>query len=518
MKKKKKGILASLRRRLTNKSAQLGTPGTISNIAARRQGTVSKTSAGNSGTLANWNPRRLTTSTEARERESIVLRAMDLEANDPHVSGLVESMNLSTVGVGYTPQSRMNADILPLKKKKIRKIQRQAEWNFSIWSKEADIQGKKHFNDILLLADRSMLVRGEYLILPRMIKRPGRTFSLALQVIDPLRLKTPSDLMKNENIVDGIEIDDNGMPLYYWIQKGKNRHKLTSKNFVRIKAFAGHRPQVLHGFIQKDPDQYRGYVFFSPAMKFFRDLSDHLDAELVSNIVTSAAALFISSPDPTAAAIAAAGGEGKWTDSLLEEKYQNVVPGQILYGALGQKPEVLEHNRPGDNFEPFVDVILRAASSCAGIPYEVAAKRYGDMSYSSARAALLDAWRVFNHRQNFEARHLCQPCWDMVMEESFLLGMLDINDFYQYRPAVCRATWTPQKKGMLEPVKEMQSNILGLKYNILNHSQIHAENGGDWEADMEQSAKEKKFRKKKKLKYPETGNGQPKGASKENAK
>ncbi len=472
-----------------------------------RHGRPPSTAASSTGTLQNWNPRRLSTMAEAREREKIAIRAMDLEADDPHVSGLIESMNINTVGIGYTPQSRIRVDQVPATGREIGVLQRQAEWNFTVWSQEADIQGTKHFNDILLLADRCMLVRGEYLVLPRMIKRRGRTFSLALQVIDPLRLRTPSDKQKNENIIDGVEVDRNGRPVAYWIQKtaASRFADLSSKNFVRIRAWKGHRPQVLHGFIQKDPDQYRGYVFFAPAMKFFRDLSDHLDAELVSNIVTSAAALFIATPDPTQAAMAAAGGASEYLASIRGERYEEIIPGAVYYGNPGEKPEVIDHNRPGRNFVPFVETILRAAAACGGIPYEVAVRKYDQMNYSSARAALLDAWRVFRHRQDWECRHLAQPCWEMVQEEAFLRGMFECPEFYTHRKAYCQAQWIPQARGHVDPVKEIQAAILARRNNLRSTADLVSEMGGDWEATFEQIAKENARAGQLGLTGPETG-------------
>jgi len=488
-----------------------------SGIAAGAPQTIERRSAGQTGTLSNWNPRRVDQLKASREREAIVKRALDLEANDPHVSGLIESMNINTIGIGFTPQSRMRQDQLPIDAEAVKALQRQAEWNFALWSKECDLQGTKHFTDICLVGDRSMLVRGEYLILPRMVKGLGR-FQLKLQVVDPLRLSTPIDKVRSDRIIDGVEVDGAGRKTHLWIHNNPSLpHQRNSANYTRIRIRVGHRLQALHGFIEKEPDQYRGQVFFSPAMKFFRDLSDHLDAELVANIVTSAVALFIASPHPDAAALAAAGGINNLRQTLPGgQRIQEVVPGGIYYGEPGQKPETLEHNRPGDNFAPFVEVILRAASSCAGIPYEVAAKKYGEMNYSSARAALLEAWRVFGHRQDWLGRHLCQPCWDMVQEEAYLLGMFDPPQFYLHREAYCQAAWVPQGHGQIDPVKEAQANILKLKYNMTTQTAIAAEDGKDWEGDIaEVRLKEREIETACGLVYPDA---QKTGAGKENAK
>ena len=485
-------------------------------VVATAPQSIERRSAGSSGTLVNWNPRRVDHAAASREREAIVKRALDLDANDPHVSGLIESMNINTIGTGLTPQSRMRADQLPVAADDVKLLQRQAEWNFALWTRECDARGTKHFKDICLVADRSMLVRGEYLILPRMLKSRGR-FSLRLQVVDPLRLSTPSDKQRSERIIDGVEIDGIGAPTHLWIHNDPSKPlQRNSANYIRLPIMAGHRPQALHGFIEKEPDQYRGQVFFSPAMKFFRDLSDHLDAELVSNIVTSAVALFISTPWPDAAALAAAGGVGQYFTNLgTEKRIQEVVPGGVFYGQPGQEPKPIANNRTGDNFVPFVETILRAASSCAGIPYEVAAKKYGEMNYSSARAALLEAWRVFGHRQDWIARHLCQPCWDMVMEEAWLRGMIELPEFYGRREAWCQAVWIPQARGHIDPVKEAQANILKKKYNMTTQTAIAAEDGHDWESDVaEVLAADREIEQRCGLEYPDAAK---KGAGKDNA-
>ncbi len=277
-----------------------------------------------------------------------------------------------------------------------------------------------------------------------------------------------------------------------------------------MKAWKGHRQRVFHGFMEKQPDQYRGEVFFSPAMKFFRDLSDLLDSEVVSNIITSALALFIKTPEPDAAAIAAAGGVGNIQKNASGKMYEDWDAGQILYGRSGEEPELLSANRPGDNFVPFIETVLRAASSCAGIPYEVAAKKYGDMNYSSARAALLEAWRVFGQRQEWLIRHFCKPVWSMLMEECWLRDYIEMPKFYSHMDAYCQSKWIVPPKGHIDPVKEASANIMKWKYKQKTQTDIAAEDGRDWEEDVAMVlAHEQEIERQHGLVYPTSTTGKP---------
>ena len=133
---------------------------------ARPHGRTRLTSASNTGTLQNWFPRRQPTIAEARDREQTVIRAMDLDANDPHVAGLIETMNINTVGIGYTPQAQLRSDQLPgnLSDEAISSLQRRQEWEFGLWSREADITGMRHLQDIFALADRIAVLCGGKLV------------------------------------------------------------------------------------------------------------------------------------------------------------------------------------------------------------------------------------------------------------------------------------------------------------------------------------------------------------------
>lgn len=491
-------------------------------VKGRPTNMIRSAGASRSGTLSNWLPKRHDKARAALDREAVADRAEDLAANDPHVSGLIESMNINTVGVGFKAQSRMKGLFLPVTRSEQELLQRGLEWNWSLWSKEADIRRTKHFVDMLSVCDRSMLVRGEYLALPRYIKGgdKGEKFNFRLQVVDPLRLKTPADKIRQDNIVDGVECDDDGAPTHYWVVKDPSKSTLKSDNFTRIAAWRGWRKNVFHGFIERSPDQRRGEIFFTPALKFFRDLSDLLDSEVVSNIITSASSYYVQTSYPDQVALQAAQSSGlnlqAFKDEYERPDLQGVVPGGIGYVRPGQELKTLQHDRPGDNFVPFIDHVLRMACTCAGIPVEVALKRYGDMNYSSARAALLEAWRVFGYRQDWLIRHLCNWCWAIVAEECHLRGYVEMPDFYDYREAYCESRWLTPARGQIDPVKETQADILAWKYNMATQTDIAAKKGQDWEEDVaERRARENEIARIHGLEYPDKTKTT---VSKENAK
>lgn len=483
----------------------MANPSKISNLDLRRSTSVppggvsqvTRAAGSQRGSLGNWYVSKLSRLTESKERQTITDRAQDIVGSDPHAASVADSMAVNIVGTGLAPQSQPNTKALGWTDEQSDRFQNQAETAFDLWTKEADARNRLPFWALQILTCYNLLVKGEFFRQPVMIDEPGRNFHLAVQTIDPIRVCTPSDLRNLPDIRDGIKLGKRGEPAGYWVSSPSpltGRPSQNSTDFNFIPALIAHRPGMLHGFICKEDDQYRGVSILAPAMKFFRDLSDYLDFELVGAIVAASFPVFIetSSPEFAANGFAPSGT----SSSANKQRVQEVSPGGVMYGNVGEKPHILSSNRPGDSFAPFVERLLRAVGASVGLPYEVIAKDFSKTNYSSARAALLEAWRVYSFYQKWLVFSFCQPLWDMVIEEAWLRGMIDIPkgspDFYQARHLYTGAVWIPPRKGHVDPIKEMKANIMGLDSNILTLAQIITEQGGDWQATLEQRGREKR--------------------------
>lgn len=474
-------------------------PGAAVRIAAApvnsgNQPTVSRTAGKYRGTLENWVTRKLNRLCEASERNIATDRAEDLVANDPHAASVIDSMAVNTVGTGLLPQSTPHKEILGWTDNQVRDFQIAAEFFFSVWSKEADITRRLPFWAIQYTTIYSLLQAGEYVRIPVMLNDPSRMFSLSIQSIHPSRLCTPRNLLSDENIREGIKTTKYGAPETYFIAqttaRRPNPNYLSSKDFAQIPAWIGHRPGIFHSFIPKTDEQVRGVSILAPAMKFFKDLSDYLDYELVGAIIASSFPVFIETQNPY----------DQQQTSDIEEKFTEVSPGQVLWGGVNQKPHVLKSDRPGNTFPSFVERILRAAGASAGMPYEVIAKDFSKTNYSSARAALLEAWRVFSFYQKWLVDSFCQKIWEMVLEEAWLRGLLQLPkgspDWHVIAPAVTRAVWIPPKRGHVDPLKEANSLVKLLDADLITLAEASADNGGDWETRINQRGRERQMQNK----------------------
>lgn len=465
------------------------------NAPARQAALISRTGAGGGGTLSNWSPRRLTWAEEGRQRHTLADRANDLAANHAHAASLIDSISINVVGPGLWPQSKPNFKRLGITEEQAREIAEAAEWEFELWNREADARGVSDFYGIQFQNLWSMLVNGEFINLPLMIDDPARRYRLALQTIDPIRLRTPYDMISAPAIRDGIRLGAMGQPIGYFIadpEDGRLTTLLTRDSFRELPPRRGHRPVVLHRFHCKTPEQARGVSVLAPAMKFFRDMSDYLDFELVGAIVASSFPVWIEKTSPYDA-------EDEHGDPVTagdpSPPHQTVRPGQIAYGNPGEKPHILESNRPANSFATFLEVVLRAVGAACGMPYEVISKDFSKTNYSSARAALQEAWRVFELYQDWLINHFCRVVWEMFFEEAVLRGRIRLPagapGFYAARAEYCAATWVGPERTNIDPVKEMVADIMGLNANATTLADIAAKRNKDWETQLLQRSRER---------------------------
>jgi lambda family phage portal protein len=462
-----------------------------------------KAAAKRTGSMKNWIPTRYYgPNEESRERRQIVERSIDLINSDPNASGIADTYATTVVGAGLTPHPLLDAEELGLTKDEVRVIQKRQLSIYRIWQSQADASQRLNFGAIQYLLIHNMIQYGEYLMLLPMLDDSSRKYSLACQIINPLRLATPTDFASRSDIIDGIEVGSYGEPVAYWIQKsarqlgrGTTALAVTSKDYLRVPAKTGHRWNVLHGFAARDAEQYRGYPMFAPAMKFFRDLNDYLDAELVSNIVTAAFSIFIETgagTNPIFPADAALSLSGNTPDTTNQVRYQELIPGQIMYGNQGEKPFPIAAARPGATFEPFTKVIKKAISMAINIPYPVLFKDPEATNFAGFRSAMLDAWRVFMTKRVWLG-HDCQKVWTMLQEEAYLRGDIQLKDYYTNEALLTRTEWRGAPKGDIEPIKANQADILLVQSNMKTRTAAAAERGDDWRAIVDQLAEEQEM-------------------------
>ena len=463
---------------------------------------VRRVSGSDQGTLGNWRPRREARYEQGASHDTIMSRAESLSVNDGHAASSVDALALNVAGSGLQPQSYPDAEALGITEDQAQAFAESAEVAWGVWCAEAHAGETQTFEDLQYQAVRSMFVLGEFLQLPVWREGPERVFGLALQDLHPARLRTPSDLQHRADIRSGVHLGHYNQPLGYCIAcppPDAVLAGLSSKDFIYVPRKIGHRYACLHCFHAGLPEQVRGVSILSPAMKLFRDLADYVDYELVGALIAASFTVFIETPQDV---LSGAGLDGA-ADAAAGGYPDQMQPGTLVTGQSGHKPHIISSARPGPTFDAFYERILRAAAASTGQPYEMVAKDFSKTNYSSARAALLEVWKLHTLYQDWLVRGYLTPIWGMVMEEAWLRGLLTVPagapSLYD-GPLVARAwlnaAWTRPPRGQIDPVKEREAEQLGLESLTETRTSICHARGVDWETVAKTRARENRLMEK----------------------
>lgn len=412
-------------------------------------------------------------------------RSRDLARNDPVASGAIETIGANVIGAGLRPQSRIRADRLGVAPDVAAGYQAQAEAIWESWCHTADSANKLDFAEMQFLAFRRVVEDGEILALPIMVDEPWRPVKRAVQLIEGDRL-----VSTDATFCQGIRFGDRGEPLEYSFELADPKQPdgagftVGKYDLVAARDSMG-RPKVLHVFPSKRVGQVRGVPHFAPVLSYFKDLSDYLEAEVVAARVAACLAVFITMNDTSAFPM----GGGTATDAS-GKRIQDLEPGMVSYLKQGESIGVVEPKRPGSQFAPFVEGVLRLIGVSLGLPYELLLKDFSKTNYSSARASLLEGRRHFTNWRRWFAAQFCQPIYELVLEEAWLRGLFDAPKFYEFREEYCRAQWIGAGYGWVDPGKEIEASQMAIDYALSTLAEEAAGQGRDWEEVLEQRKRE----------------------------
>ncbi len=157
---------------------------------------------------------------------------------------------------------------------------------------------------------------------------------------------------------------------------------------------------------------------------------------------------------------------------------------------LGAKLSGYNPNRPNTAFNGFMESVMRHMAAGLNMPYELVLKDFSKANYSSARAALLEAWRYFQTKRRWLRDQWLDPIHECWLEEAINEGRVEAPDYYQNRYAYNRCRWIFSGRGWVDPVKEVVAVEKRLALCISTQQDECAEQGKDFQEVQDQRIRE----------------------------
>lgn len=414
-------------------------------------------------------------------------RVQDLIRNFPSFARAVNVWAAFSVGSGITFQSKITDADGKLDTKKNQEI--EDAWNF--WADEADFSGKQHFYEIQDTCRRQDCEAGEWLIVERYDRTPGRYLPYALQVYEADILDTGVYQPRNAGVTtteQGIEYNtESGRPLAYWIQdEGYGKSKRVPAN------------QVLHGFKMLRPNQLRGISPFAPGVVLASDLAEYMADEMSGTKMASKWLAFVTT-DSFADMQAGLG-----TDTTTGRKQEEINSGMIEYLLEGQDVKIASNPRPGTNFEPFVKLVLTMFSSIAGPPYELISADYAGMKYTNLRAARNDWIQILKPEITRTNRQLNTPVNHRFMDFLDLSGKVPLPGYAKNPHQYYKAKWNPPGVLPIDPLKENKAAINAVDNLLASRQDYMSAQGKDFEEVMAEIEQEQEIMEEKGIQVEST--------------
>lgn len=450
--------------------------------------------------LRDWTPALESADTELEgETDAIAARSYDLERNNGIAGGAIRTQVDNILGAAGL---RLSA------KPDYRALNRTKEWADD-WARTTEAKWRTFANTLEFDAGRNLNFAGQSVVMLRSAflagdglalahwipDRPGAKWATCFQTIDPARLGPPPGSLE---LCNGIEKSIYGEPIAYYIRKSHPGDLYKAGNdltFERVPARTSFgRRRVIHLYEQLRSGQSRGKAILASVMGAFKMLDHYQRIELQTVVVNSMIAAFIETPLKAEEIAELFGTQEKFMDSRngwdVKLEGAGVIP---LHP--GDKLSPFVPSRPNGAYEKFVEAVLRYISTGLNMPYELLMKDFSKTNYSSARAALLEAWRYFNARRDWFATYWANPVYELWLEEAVSRGEVEAPDFYENQAAYSACKWIGAGRGWVDPMKEAQASGERIRNNVSTLERECAEQGLDWEEVLEQRAREEQFAK-----------------------
>ncbi len=456
-------------------------------------------------------------------------RSRTLEMTAPLAAAAINTTATKTVGSGLYLKPCLDYEFLGMTKEEAEEWERNTEREFALWaeSKHCDATNVHTFYEMQELIFRGMLSNGDGLGLTKYDKPTQfMPYSLRLHIIESDRLCTPMYASENVNrvlnytstegvnnnngnrIVNGIEIDDDGKKVAYWIcnrypEEYMRLHKKPQK-WVRIEAY-GQRtgnPNVFHLYTATRANAYRGVPLLAPVIESLKQLTRYSDAEIMAAVISGMFTVFVktsgaSSSNPfgnVTNPFADGGGTNENPPRRSSVDELGIGNGMINILEEGEDISFANPTRPNSNYDAFIVSVYKQIGAALEIPYEVLLKSFNS-SYSASRAALLEAAEMFKKRRTYLQDDFCQPVYEMWLAEAVAIGRIKCKGFFTdplIHKAWCVAKWNSTATiPVLDPTKEVQAAKMRVEEGFSTREQeTVALNGGDYKSNVEQLLRE----------------------------
>jgi lambda family phage portal protein len=431
--------------------------------------------------MKGWNPPNSGPNRAIKGLPKIRDRSRDAVRNDWTGAAGVQRWKTNLIGTGIQP--RFRAITNHAKRRRYQQL-------WANWCKQSDADGILNFYGQQALATGSWLESGEVFCRLRYRRaNAGMAVPLQLQLIEAdfvpmLDADSYSGLPKGNRIRSGIELNNSGQRVAYWVYKEHPADGVSTvvdmSQLIRVPA-----DQMLHIFEPKRPGQLRGVPDFAPVLARLRNVADFDDAVLERQKLANLFTLFIKKQMPSGDAIDPLTGMPIKTNAD-GEPLAPLAPGLIQELMPGEEMQFANPPEAGTTYGEYMRQQNMGTAAGQHLPYEVLSGDIKEVSDRTLRVIINEFRRYAEQRQwHIIIPMLCQRVMDAWVDLAVLAGEIARGDSED-----CKAVeWAPQGWAYIHPVQDATGKKIEIEAGIRSRDSVIAERGDDPEVvDDERAA------------------------------
>ena len=349
---------------------------------------------------------------------------------------------------------------------------REVESAFTEWGQvgSCTVNGRQSFLDCQKLFIESLSRDGESLI--RHLRSSDNRFGYQIQFIEA-DLLDENYSIKNEqtgnSIKMGVEVNKFNKPIAYYLLRnhpgGSAGSLYVGNSYVKVPA-----DELIHAYIANRAEQTRGVPWTSSILTRAKML-DGLEESAVVNARVGASKM------------------GEETEDTYTQ-IMDATPGSMEQLPNGSSFLEWKPDYPNMTFDPFQKAILRGIASGLNVSYVDLANNLEGVNYSSIRQGVMEQRDYYRILQKFVIQHMVRPIYLKWLNYAMTTKQVSIP-ITKYEKFANSVTFIPRSWSWIDPLKEMNANVVGLQNGQVTMSDIQRSMGRDPEELFEELSREK---------------------------
>lgn len=397
--------------------------------------------------------------------------ARHLDENFDIASGILDVLIANTVGTGIQPEPQ----VMRKNGQPADEVNRALSRWYDDWRFRPEVTWQHDIGAVQRMGMRTLLRDGEVFgnriigAVPGL--EHGTLVPYSIEMLEPDFV--PVDLTdRQRGIVQGIETNAWGRPRAYHVLKG-HPGDLSGLSFMASDTKRVSADTMMHVAMRKRFHQLRGVSIFASVMNRLDDVKEIDETERVAAKVAASMSAAIKKGQPDAYnEESAVGADGKpiYREMTFE-------PGMVFDDLLpGEDIVTIDSKRPNNALIPFRASQLRAVASGTGASYSSISKDY-EASYAAKRQELVEHYMSYQVLANLLVYGFCQPVWDGFVDANVMAGLVDLSSDVDLT-TLYDCTHTGPSMPWVDPLKEIDAQILAFKWGFRSRSNIIRERGG----------------------------------------